>query len=102
MNGHGTVSLNRTMLPCTHNTRPAEASTVNTDCTGSVTYKVTLGAQSAPDAHFQFVIVDDGREIKRFPADTGLLFSAQRHGTPTQKTAHSKGVSGAANNIQKG
>lgn len=76
-NGYGTVSLNGTILPWTHNTRPTEPATVNPDCTGAVTYAVTLGGQPAPDAHFQFVIVDDGREVKGFPADPGYAASCQ-------------------------
>ena len=76
-NGYGTVSLNGTILPWTHNTRPTEPATVNPDCTGAVTYEVTLGGQPAPDAHFQFVVVDDGREVKGFPADPGYAASCQ-------------------------
>lgn len=76
-NGKGTVSLNGTILPWTHNTRPTEPASVNSDCTGKVTYEVTMGGQSAPDAHFDFVIVDDGREVKGFPADPGYAATCQ-------------------------
>ena len=76
-NGKGTVSLNGTILPWTHNTRPTEPALVNLDCTGKVTYEVTMGGQSAPDAHFDFVIVDDGREVKGFPADPGYAATCQ-------------------------
>jgi len=69
--GYGTVSLNGTILPWTHNTRQSDPSTVNADCTGNVTYEATVAGEPAPDAHFQFVIVDDGREIKGFAADPG-------------------------------
>jgi hypothetical protein len=50
---------------------------VNPDCTGSVTYEVTVGGNSVPDAHFEFVIVDDGREVKGFPIDNGYAASCQ-------------------------
>lgn len=76
-NGYGSVSLNGTILPWTHNTRQTEPSTVNADCTGNVTYQVTVGGQPAPDAHFQFVIVDDGREVKGFAADPGYAANCQ-------------------------
>jgi hypothetical protein len=76
-NGYGTVSLNGTILPWTHSTRILEPASVSPDCTGTVTYQVTMGGQPAPDAHFQFVIVDDGREIKGFPADPGYAATCQ-------------------------
>ena len=65
----------------THDTRPEALSTVNADCTGSVTYAVTItdGAVTfpAPDAHFEFVVVADGNEIKGFPVDPGYAVSCQ-------------------------
>ena len=75
--GYGKVSLNGTILPWTHNTRPNDPATVNPDCTGSVTYEVTIAGQPAPDAHFEYVIVDDGREVKGFPVDAGYAVSCQ-------------------------
>ena len=69
--------LNGTILPWTHNTRPNDPATVNPDCTGSVTYEVTIAGQPAPDAHFEYVIVDDGREVKGFPVDAGYAVSCQ-------------------------
>jgi hypothetical protein len=76
-NGYGKVSLNGTVLPWTHNTRPNDPATVNPDCTGSVTYEVTIAGQPAPDAHFEYVIVDDGHEVKGFPVDSGYAVSCQ-------------------------
>ena len=75
--GYGKVSLNGTILPWTHNTRANDPGTVNPDCTGSVTYEVTVGGQPAPDAHFEYVIVDNGREVKGFPVDAGYAVSCQ-------------------------
>jgi len=75
--GYGKVSLNGTILPWTHNTRPNDPATVNPDCTGSVTYEVTIAGQPAPDAHFEYVIVDDGHEVKGFPVDAGYAVSCQ-------------------------
>ena len=75
--GSGKVSLNGTILPWTHNTRANDPATVNPDCTGSVTYEVTIVGQSAPDAHFDYVIVDNGREVKGFPIDQGYAVSCE-------------------------
>ena len=50
---------------------------MNPDCTGSVTYEVTIAGQQAPDAHFEYVIVDDGREVKGFPVDNGYAVTCQ-------------------------
>ncbi len=75
--GYGKVSLNGTILPWTHNTRPNDPATVNPDCTGAVTYEVTIAGQPAPDAHFEYVIVDNGHEVKGFPVDAGYAVSCQ-------------------------
>jgi hypothetical protein len=75
--GYGKVSLNGTVLPWTHGTRPNDPATVNPDCTGSVTYEVTVGGQPAPDAHFDYVIVDNGGEVKGFPTDQGYAVTCQ-------------------------
>ena len=50
---------------------------MNPDCTGAVTYEVTVGGQPVPDAHFDYVIVDNGREVKGFPTDAGYAMSCQ-------------------------
>jgi hypothetical protein len=76
-NGQGKVSFNGTIVPWTHKTRMDDPAQVNPDCTGSVTYEVTVGGGPVPDAHFEFVIVDDGREIKGFPIDPGYAVSCQ-------------------------
>ena len=75
--GYGKVSLNGTILPWTHDTRANDPATVNPDCTGAVTYEVTIAGQPAPDAHFEYVIVDDGHEVKGFPVDAGYAVSCQ-------------------------
>jgi hypothetical protein len=75
--GYGKVSLNGTILPWTHDTRANGPSTVNPDCTGAVTYEITIAGQPAPDAHFEFVIVDNGGEVKGFPVDPGYAVSCQ-------------------------
>ena len=75
--GHGKVSFNGAVLPWTHNTRKGDPSKVNPDCTGSVTYEVTVAGGAVPDAHFEFVIVADGHEIKGFPVDAGYAVSCQ-------------------------
>ncbi len=75
--GYGKVSLNGTILPWTHSTRPNDPATVNPDCTGNVTYEVTIAGQPAPDAHFDYVIVDNGRGVKGFPIDQGYAVSCQ-------------------------
>jgi hypothetical protein len=75
--GYGKVSLNGLILPWTHDTRPNDPATVNPDCTGSVTFEITIAGQPAPDAHFEFVIVDNGREVKGFPTDQGYAVSCQ-------------------------
>ncbi len=76
-NGYGKVSFNGSVLSWTHNTRLSEPAIVHPDCTGSVTYEVTVGGNPVPDAHFEFVIVDGGREVKGFPVDTGYAVSCQ-------------------------
>ncbi len=80
-NGHGKVSFNGKVVAWTHDTRPDDLSIVNQDCTGSVTYAVTItdGGTTfpVPDAHFEFVIVDSGKEIKGFPVDPGYGASCQ-------------------------
>jgi len=75
--GYGKVSFNGNVAPWTHNTRLNEPAVVKPDCTGSVTYAVTVGSQTVPDAHFEYVIVDNGREVKGFPIDPGYAVSCQ-------------------------
>jgi hypothetical protein len=75
--GYGKVSLNGTVLPWTHDTRPNDPAKVNPDCTGSVTYEVTIAGQQAPDAHFEYAIVNDGREVKGFPVDNGYAVTCE-------------------------
>ena len=76
-NGYGKVSFNGAIASWTHNTRTDAPSTVNPDCTGSVTYAVTVGEYPVPDSHFEFVIVNAGQEIKGFPIDAGYAVSCQ-------------------------
>jgi hypothetical protein len=76
-NGHGKVSFNGTVVPWTHDTRKDTPAVVNPDCTGSVTYEVTVGGNAVPDAHFEYVIVNDGLEVKGFPVDPGYAVSCQ-------------------------
>jgi len=76
-NGYGKVSFNGVVAAWTHNTRKDAPSVVNPDCTGSVTYEVTVDGYPVPDAHFEYVIVDNGREIKGFPIDQGYAVSCQ-------------------------
>jgi hypothetical protein len=80
-NGYGKVSFNGKVVKWTHDTRPNDPSVVNHDCTGSVTYAVMItdGAVTfpVPDAHFEFVIVDNGKEVKGFPVDPGYAVSCQ-------------------------
>jgi hypothetical protein len=76
-NGQGKVSFNGVIMPWTHDTRPGAPAIVNPDCTGNVTYEVTVGGGAVPDAHFEFVIVDDGHEVKGFPVDSGYAVSCQ-------------------------
>jgi hypothetical protein len=76
-NGYGKVSFNGTVVPWTHKTRSNDPAKVNPDCTGSVTYEVTVGGQQVPDAHFEYVIVDNGGEVKGFPVDQGYAVSCQ-------------------------
>ncbi len=79
--GSGKVSFNGKIVKWTHDTRSAFPSNVNHDCTGDVTYAVTItdGAATFPvnDAHFDFVIVNDGKEVKGFPVDPGYAVSCQ-------------------------
>jgi len=75
--GYGKVSFNGVVLPWTHGTRPHEPSKINPDCSGSVTYEVTVAGGAVPDAHFEFVIVDNGVEIKGFPVDAGYAATCQ-------------------------
>jgi hypothetical protein len=75
--GYGKVSFDGAVLSWTHDTRPSEPATVNADCTGSVTYQVTVAGNPVPDAHFEYVIVNEGREIKGFPIDPGYAVSCQ-------------------------
>jgi len=69
--GYGKVSFNGTIAPWTHDTTPANPAEVKSDCTGSVTYQVTVGGNAVPDAHFDFVINDDGKKVEGFPTDPG-------------------------------
>jgi len=76
--GYGKVSFNgKLIVPWTHKTRPYAPSIVNPDCTGSVTYEVTVAGYPQPDAHFDFVIVNGGQEIKGFPTDAGYAVVCQ-------------------------
>lgn len=76
-NGQGKVSFNGVVLPWIHNTRPDAPATVNADCSGSVTYEVSVAGSAVPDSHFEFVIVDGGREVKGFPVDAGYAVTCQ-------------------------
>jgi len=76
-NGYGKVSFNGAIARWTHNTRKTEPAVVNPDCTGSVTYEVTVGGVAVPDAHFEYVIVNNGAEVKGFPIDPGYAVSCQ-------------------------
>ncbi len=76
-NGRGRVSLNGDIHSWTHKTRPDQPAVVNSDCTGSVTYEVTFDGYPAPDAHFDFVIVSDGAELKGFPTEPGYAVVCQ-------------------------
>jgi hypothetical protein len=42
-----------------------------------VTYAVTVAESPVPDAHFEFVIVNDGQEVKGFPIDAGYAVNCQ-------------------------
>jgi hypothetical protein len=76
-NGQGKVSFNGTVVPWTHNTRANDPAVVNPDCSGSVTYQATVDGSPIPDVHFEFVIVDGGREIKGFPVDPNWAVTCQ-------------------------
>jgi hypothetical protein len=76
-NGYGKVSFNGRIASWTHNTRQNAPAVVNPDCTGAVTYEVTVGGYPVPDAHFEYVIVNSGQEIKGFPVDQGYAVSCQ-------------------------
>ncbi|HZQ24045.1 MAG TPA: hypothetical protein VFA89_14740 [Terriglobales bacterium] len=82
-NGYGKVSFNGNVQPWTHNTRLDGPSVVNSDCTGNVTYVVTVGGNPVPDAHFDFVITADGAKVEGFPTDAGYAVTchleAERH-----------------------
>lgn len=49
---------------------------LNADCTGTITYKQTLGGQPAPDIVFTFVVSDHGNRIDGLSLDPGSVFSA--------------------------
>ncbi len=76
-NGQGKVSFNGSIHTWTHNTKKEAPATVNPDCTGSVTYAVTVDGYPIPDVHFEFVFVDDGREVDGFPVDTGYAVTCR-------------------------
>ena len=63
--GRGTQSLNGTIIPL-----DAPGSyTVNPDCTGSI----TVTPPGVPDMHFDFIIVNNGEEIRSIITDPGSV-----------------------------
>src|SRR2546425_138258 len=62
--GEGTQSLNGTVVPLVDQ---GATYTVNPDCTGSIT--VDLG--DGQTIHFNFIIVDHGKEIRSIQTDPG-------------------------------
>jgi hypothetical protein len=65
------ASFNGTIVSTTVNTRLDDPAVVNADCSGHVTYEMTAGGYPAPDAHFDFVIIENGDKIEGFPTDAG-------------------------------
>jgi hypothetical protein len=62
--GEGTQSLNGTILPFVDQ---GTTYTVTPECTGSITVDLVEG----PTIHFNFIIVDHGREIRGLQTDPG-------------------------------
>lgn len=48
---------------------------LNPDCTGTITYAVTVNGQSAPPLNFAFVVSDNGNKIDGLGVDPGTVFS---------------------------
>ena len=49
---------------------------LQSDCSGSITYRQTLGGQPAPDLHFTFIVSEHGDRIDGLAVDPGTVFSA--------------------------
>ncbi len=49
---------------------------LNWDCTGSITYRETIGGQPSPDLHFTFIVSNHGNRIDGLSVDPGTVFSA--------------------------
>jgi hypothetical protein len=62
--GEGTQSLNGTILPLVDQ---GTTYTVTPECTGSITVDLVDG----PTIHFNFIIVDNGKEIRSIQTDPG-------------------------------
>jgi hypothetical protein len=62
--GEGTQSLNGTIVPFGDQ---GTTYTVNSDCTGSITVDLVDG----PTIHFNFIVVDNGKEIRSIQTDPG-------------------------------
>ena len=75
---HGTLSLNGTVMPWTADVRPNDPVKINPDCTGSASFKVTINGQPAPDAHFDFIVMENGRNLRGIETDPGTTVTCMQ------------------------
>lgn len=69
--GPGTISLGGTVIPMS----VVGTEKINPDCTGTISYNLTLGGQQGPPLDITFVVSDGGSTINGLVTDQGAVFS---------------------------
>jgi len=69
--GPGTISLGGTVIPMS----VVGTEHINQDCTGTISYNLTLGGQPGPPLDITFVVSDAGYTINGLVTDQGAVFS---------------------------
>jgi len=68
--GPGTISLGGTVIPMS----VVGTEQINRDCTGTISYNLTLGGQPGPPLDIAFVVSDGGLTINGLVTDQGAVF----------------------------
>ena len=69
--GPGSISLGGTVMPMS----VVGTEHINQDCTGTISYALTLGGQEGPPLDVTFVVSDAGWTIDGLVTDKGAVFS---------------------------